>query len=50
MSELTHLDKAGRARMVDVSHKPDTERVARARGAIKMQHSTLQAFRRNELG
>jgi cyclic pyranopterin phosphate synthase len=36
--------------MVDVSHKPDTERVARARGAIKMQHSTLQAIRRNELG
>ncbi len=25
--ELTHLDEKGRARMVDVGDKPDTERV-----------------------
>ena len=31
MSELTHLDSSGRARMVDVGAKPHTERVAVAR-------------------
>lgn len=43
MSEqLTHLDETGRARMVDVGHKPDTERVAIARGSVIMQPETLQ--------
>jgi cyclic pyranopterin phosphate synthase len=43
MSEqLTHLDESGQARMVDVGHKPDTERVAVARGAVSMQPETLQ--------
>ena len=32
--ELTHFDAAGRAKMVDVSAKAETERVAVARGAI----------------
>ena len=41
MSELTHLDAAGRARMVDVSGKDVTDRVAVARGAIVMQPETL---------
>jgi len=40
---LTHLDAAGAARMVDVSAKPDTVRVARATGAIRMQRATLDA-------
>ena len=40
---LTHLDAAGAARMVDVSAKPDTVRVARATGAIRMQPATLAA-------
>ena len=31
-NQLTHLDETGRARMVDVGHKPDTERIAVARG------------------
>jgi cyclic pyranopterin phosphate synthase len=38
---LTHLDEEGRARMVDVGAKPDTERVAVARGRITMQPTTL---------
>jgi cyclic pyranopterin phosphate synthase len=43
MSEqLTHLDESGQARMVDVGHKPDTERVAVARGAVSMRPETLQ--------
>lgn len=40
-SELTHLDRAGRARMVDVGAKPDSERVAVARGRITMRPETL---------
>ena len=40
-SLLTHLDRAGRARMVDVGGKPETERVAVARGCIWMRPETL---------
>jgi cyclic pyranopterin phosphate synthase len=39
--ELTHVDERGHARMVDVGEKPDTERVAVARGVITMQPETL---------
>ena len=38
---LTHLDAAGRARMVDVSDKPETHREAVARGRVSMQPATL---------
>lgn len=40
--ELTHLDDQGRARMVDVGAKPDTERVAVARGEVRMRPQTLR--------
>src|SRR3954454_7521283 len=33
---LTHLDRAGRARMVDVSSKAETARFARARAVVRM--------------
>ena len=39
---LTHLDEAGRARMVDVGDKDVTERVAVARGRVTMQPETLR--------
>lgn len=39
--ELTHVDEEGRLRMVDVGAKPDTERVAVARGEIVMRPETL---------
>jgi cyclic pyranopterin phosphate synthase len=39
---LSHLDAEGAARMVDVSAKEDTERVARATGVIRMRPDTLQ--------
>ncbi|MBT8406876.1 MAG: cyclic pyranopterin monophosphate synthase MoaC [Deltaproteobacteria bacterium] len=42
MSELTHFDKSGQARMVDVGTKSVTERRAVARGKIRMQPETLQ--------
>lgn len=41
MSRLTHLDAAGRARMVDVSDKPHTARIAVAEGFIRMAPQTL---------
>lgn len=41
MDELTHIDASGRPRMVDVSHKPDTQREAVARGMVRMKASTL---------
>ncbi len=38
---LSHLDDEGKARMVDVGAKPDTERVAVARGRVVMRPETL---------
>jgi cyclic pyranopterin monophosphate synthase len=42
MAKLSHLDDQGRARMVDVSDKEVTSRVAAARGAIRMRPETLE--------
>jgi len=41
MVKLTHLDAQGRARMVDVTEKNVTERVAVARGTVRMRPETL---------
>lgn len=41
MAQLSHLDRQGRARMVDVSDKEVTSRIAVARGTIRMQPKTL---------
>lgn len=49
MTQLTHVDDSGRARMVDVSGKPVTERMARARGAISMRPETLEQIRANQV-
>jgi len=49
MPDLTHVDNTGAARMVDVSKKPATERLARASGVITMAPATLQAIRDNTL-
>lgn len=48
-NELTHLDKSGRARMVDVGHKPDTERVAVAKGTVVMLPETLVLIKSGNL-
>ena len=45
MSELTHLDKDGRASMVDVGHKDTTSREAVAEGSVYMAPTTLAAIR-----
>ena len=41
MSRLTHIGEDGRARMVDVSGKPDTAREAVASGQVRMAPETL---------
>ena len=49
MSDLSHIDGEGRARMVDVSGKDVTVRMARATGAIRMQRETLDAIQANTI-
>jgi cyclic pyranopterin phosphate synthase len=46
---LTHVDRRGRVRMVDVSAKPATVRVAVARGLVRMQTSTLALVLANQV-
>jgi cyclic pyranopterin phosphate synthase len=45
MTGLTHLDPAGRARMVDVGAKPETDRAATARARVVMCPETLRLIR-----
>jgi len=45
MNELTHLDSQGKARMVDVGGKAETQRVAVAEGRIRMSPAALDAIR-----
>src|SRR6185503_6860183 len=42
MSALSHLDREGRARMVDVAAKPLTARTAVAEGAVRMSAEAFQ--------
>jgi cyclic pyranopterin phosphate synthase len=42
VSELTHLDPQGRARMVDVGDKPATERRAEARAVVRVSPQTAR--------
>jgi cyclic pyranopterin phosphate synthase len=44
-NELTHFSDAGRARMVDVSEKSNTQRVAIASGVLRLQPATLARIR-----
>jgi cyclic pyranopterin phosphate synthase len=48
-SPVSHLDASGRARMVDVSEKPDSVRWAVARSRVRMSAETLAAARRGDL-
>ena len=49
MSDLTHVDDAGKAQMVDISAKSTTERMASARGCIRMKPETLASIRDNTI-
>lgn len=47
--KLTHLDDGGRAKMVDVGAKPNSERIAVAAGAVYMRAETLALIRAGAL-
>jgi cyclic pyranopterin phosphate synthase len=50
MARLTHFDKRGKAAMVDVGGKPETERLAVARGRVTMKPETLALVKAGALG
>jgi cyclic pyranopterin phosphate synthase len=49
ISKLTHLDDSGNSQMVDVSDKPDTERIAIAKGEVVMKVETLELIHQSRL-
>ena len=49
MSELSHVNPEGKARMVDVSQKADTLREAVAKGRVTMKPETLRLVKANEM-
>ena len=49
MSDLSHVGPGGEARMVDVSGKPPTARMARAGGSITMSREAFDAIRQNQV-
>ena len=48
MTDFTHFDEHGASRMVDVSKKPVTERIATASALVRMLPSTAERIQRNE--
>ena len=50
MKKLSHYDESGAVRMVDVSAKPDTRRVARAHAFVKMSPEVLRQLPDNPKG
>lgn len=48
--ELTHFNEQGRARMVDVSEKAQTFRVARAEAAVRMAKTTMDKIKEGAIG
>lgn len=46
---LTHLDETGRARMVDVGAKPESERLAIAKGEVVMRRETFELVRAGQI-
>ena len=49
MRKLSHFDRQGRARMVDVSSKPPTQRIAVASGRVAMKAETLRRIMDKEI-
>ena len=48
--ELTHFNEQGRARMVDVSEKAQTFRVARAESTVRMAKTTMDKIKEGAIG
>ncbi len=46
---LTHIDKKGRPRMVDVGEKDNTSRIAVAKGSIQMEPETLEMIKEGKM-
>ena len=49
MKKFSHLDEQGRAKMVDVGHKPPQLRIAIAEGFVRCQSKTIAVLRAKEL-
>ena len=49
-TRFTHFDADGKAAMVDVSEKTETERVAIAEGVVKMAPQTLEMIIEGQIG
>ncbi len=45
MKELSHMDEQGRPKMVDVSGKPESQRLAIAKGLVRMQAATFKRIK-----
>lgn len=50
MEKLTHFDEQGKAKMVDVTEKDITERIARASGKIQVSPETLKIIEEGKIG
>jgi cyclic pyranopterin phosphate synthase len=48
MKKLTHIDKQGRPRMVDISAKAATKRQAIAKGLVRMKAETLEQIKQGQ--
>ncbi len=49
MKDFSHLDAEGRAKMVDVGHKPPQQRIAVAEGSVRCLPQTIAALREKKL-
>ncbi|MCJ7426781.1 MAG: cyclic pyranopterin monophosphate synthase MoaC [Dehalococcoidales bacterium] len=49
MKEMSHMDEKGRPKMVDVSGKSESQRLAIARGLVKMQAATFERIREGQI-
>ena len=49
MADFTHFNESGRARMVDVGGKPQTNRVATAQAKVYLQPETLEKIQRGKI-
>ncbi|MDO8734466.1 MAG: cyclic pyranopterin monophosphate synthase MoaC [Elusimicrobiota bacterium] len=49
MKSFSHLDKKGKARMVDISQKTATLRYAKAEATVKMSSTTVEKIKKSEI-
>lgn len=49
MKKLSHIDKKGKANMVDVVHKLEQLRIAKASGFIKLSNEAIQLIKENNI-